>query len=144
MSPLSAFAQGVPVEELRPDQKLPFELFEKIPSDDEIVNYRRGDIGAVAKENDFTVRQLVHHNLTRGQRSIFGTAEQIADRIIEWADTDVADGFNVNVDVQPDGVGRFKDVITELQNRGRFRTEYEYDSFRANFGLPSGSTPSAT
>jgi alkanesulfonate monooxygenase SsuD/methylene tetrahydromethanopterin reductase-like flavin-dependent oxidoreductase (luciferase family) len=92
----------------------------------------------VAKANGFTVKQLVHHNLTRGQRSIFGTAEQIADRIIEWVDTDVADGFNINVDVQPDGVARFKDVIAELRNRGRFRTEYEHDSFRQNYGLPPG------
>jgi FMN-dependent oxidoreductase (nitrilotriacetate monooxygenase family) len=129
---------GIPVDELHPDRPLPFELFEKYPTDDEVVNYRRGDIGGVAKEHGFTVKQLVHHNLTRGQRSVFGTAEQIAERIIEWVDTDVADGFNINVDVQPDGVARFKSVITELQNRGRFRTEYEYDSFRKNFGLPPG------
>lgn len=129
---------GIPVEELHPDKKLPFELFEKFPTDDDIINYRRGDIGGVAKEHDFTVRQLVHHNLTRGQRAIFGTAEQIADTIIDWIDTDVADGFNINVDVQPDGVKRFKRVISVLQERGRFRTEYEHDTFRANFGLPPG------
>lgn len=128
---------GLPIEELNPDKPLPFDLFDRFPTDDEVINYRRGQIGGEAKEHNFTVKQLVHHNLTRGQRSIFGTAEQIADRIIEWVDTDVADGFNINVDVQPDGVGRFKDVITELQNRGRFRTEYEHSSFRANYGLPS-------
>ena len=128
---------GLPIEELHVDKPLRFELFDKFPTEDSVVEYRRGQIGGVAKENDFTVRQLMHHNLTRGQRSIFGTAEQIADRIIEWVDTDVADGFNVHVDVQPDGVGRFKDVITELQNRGRFRTEYEHASFRANYGLPA-------
>lgn len=129
---------GLPVEELHPDKPLPFDLFDKIPTDDEVVNYRRGDIGTVAKVNGFTVKQLVHHNLTRGQRAIFGTADQIADRIIEWVDTDVADGFNINVDVQPDGVARFKQVIAELQDRGRFRTEYEHTSFRANYGLPPG------
>ena len=129
---------GIPVDDLHPDKPLPFELFEKYPTDDEVVNYRRGDIGGVAKEHGFTVKQLVHHNLTRGQRAIFGTAEQIAERIIDWVDTDVSDGFNINVDVQPDGVGRFKDVIRELQDRGRFRTEYEYDSFRKNIGLPPG------
>jgi FMN-dependent oxidoreductase (nitrilotriacetate monooxygenase family) len=128
---------GIPIEELHVDKPLRFELYDKFPTDDSVIEYRRGQIGGVAKENDFTVRQLMHHNLTRGQRSIFGTPEQIADRIIEWVDTDVADGFNVNVDVQPDGVGRFKDVITELQNRGRFRTEYEHASFRANYGLPT-------
>jgi alkanesulfonate monooxygenase SsuD/methylene tetrahydromethanopterin reductase-like flavin-dependent oxidoreductase (luciferase family) len=91
----------------------------------------------VAQANNFTVKQLVHHNLTRGQRTIFGTPEQIADTIIEWHDTGVGDGFNVNAHVQPFGVERFKDVIAELQNRGRFRTEYESTSFRQNYGLPA-------
>jgi hypothetical protein len=33
---------------------------------------------------------------------------------------------------------RFKRVITELQDRGRYHTEYEHTSFRANYGLPPG------
>jgi FMN-dependent oxidoreductase (nitrilotriacetate monooxygenase family) len=129
---------GLPVEELDPNKELPFELFDSIPTDDEIINYRRGDIGGVAKANGFTVKQLVHHNVNRGQRAIFGTPEQIADSIVEWIDTGVADGFNINVDVQPDGLERFKRVITELQDRGRYHTEYEHTSFRANYGLPPG------
>jgi FMN-dependent oxidoreductase (nitrilotriacetate monooxygenase family) len=128
---------GLPAEELDPHQPLPVELFETIPSDDDVINYRRNDIGGVAQANNFTVKQLVHHNLTRGQRTIFGTPEQIADTIIEWHDTGVGDGFNVNAHVQPFGVERFKDVIAELQNRGRFRTEYESTSFRQNYGLPA-------
>ncbi len=128
---------GIPVEELDPNKPLPFELFEKIPTDDEVIQYRRGQIGGVAKENNFTVKQLVHHNSTRGQRTVFGTPEQIADKIEEWADTNVGDGFNVNSHAQPAGVERFKDVITELQNRGRYRKEYEHATFRENYGLPS-------
>ncbi len=130
---------GLPVEELDANKPLPVHLFESIPTEDPIINYRRGNIGTVAQENDFTVKELVHHNLTRGQRAIFGTPEQIADTIVEWVDSDVSDGFNINVDVQPAGVDRFKDVITELQNRGRYHTDYESDSFRANYGLPSGA-----
>ena len=38
----------------------------------------------------------------------------------------------------PTASERFKRVITELQNRGRFRTEYEHPTFRANYGLPPG------
>jgi len=129
---------GIPVEELDPNKPLPYHLFETIPTDDPIIQYRRTNIGGVAREHNFTVKQLVHHNLTRGQRAIFGTPEQIADTIIEWVDTDVSDGFNVNVDVQPDGVERFRDVITELQNRGRYHTEYEHSTFRGNYGLPTG------
>jgi FMN-dependent oxidoreductase (nitrilotriacetate monooxygenase family) len=128
---------GIPVEELDPNKPLPVHLFETIPTDDEIIEYRRGDIGGVAVSNGFTVKQLVHHNLTRGQRTIFGTPEQIADTIEEWADTNVGDGFNVNAHIQPFGVERFKDVITELQNRGRYHKQYESTSFRENYGLPA-------
>lgn len=128
---------GIPVEELDPNKPLPVELFDKIPTDDEVIQYRRNDIGGVSQANGFTVKQLVHHNLTRGQRTIFGTPEQIADIIEDWTDTNVGDGFNVNAHVQPLGVERFKDVITELQNRGRYRKDYEHATFRENYGLPS-------
>lgn len=130
---------GIPVEELHADKPLPVELFDKIPTEDPIIEYRRGDIGGVSQANGFTVKQLVHHNLTRGQRTVFGTPEQIADTIEEWHDTNVGDGFNVNAHIQPFGVERFKDVITELQNRGRYRKEYESGSFRENYGLPTTS-----
>ena len=128
---------GIPIEELDPNKPLPVELFDKIPTDDDVIQYRRNDIGSVAQANGFTVKQLVHHNLTRGQRTIFGTPEQIADTIEEWVDTNVGDGFNVNAHIQPLGVERFKDVITELQNRGRYRKEYHHKTFRENYGLPS-------
>lgn len=128
---------GLPIEELDPNKPLPVELFDKIPTDDSVIQYRRDDIGGVAQANGFTVKQLVHHNLTRGQRTIFGTPEQIADIIEDWSDTNVGDGFNVNAHVQPLGVERFKDVITELQNRGRYRKEYSHASFRENYGLPA-------
>jgi alkanesulfonate monooxygenase SsuD/methylene tetrahydromethanopterin reductase-like flavin-dependent oxidoreductase (luciferase family) len=130
---------GIPADKLDPNRELPYALFEDHPTDDEVITYRRNDIGGVSRANGFTVKQLVHHNLTRGQRALFGTPEQIADTIIEWRDTGVSDGFNVNVDVQFDGMDRFRHVITELQNRGRFRKEYEHDSFRRNYGLPSAA-----
>ena len=95
-------------------KSFPMSCSKRFRHEDEIINYRRDDIGGVAKANDFTVKELVHHNVNRGQRAIFGTPEQIADSIIEWIDTDVADGFNINVDVQPDGLERFTRVITEF------------------------------
>ncbi len=130
---------GIPHEKLDPSRELPYGLFEEHPTEDEVITYRRNNIGGVSRENAFTVKQLVHHNLTRGQRAIFGTPEQVADKIIEWRDTGVSDGFNINVDVQFDGLDRFSDVITELQNRGRYRKEYEFDNYRKNYGLPSAA-----
>ncbi len=125
----------LPVEELDPNKELNYELFEKFETDDPIILYRRDNIGGVSKEHGFTVKQLVHHNLTRGQRALFGTAEYIADTIIEWIDTGVSDGFNINVDAQFDGMERFKEVITVLQEKGRYRKEYEGGSFQENYGL---------
>ena len=126
----------LPVELLDPNKELDYDLFDKFPTDDEIILYRRRNIGGESKEHGFTVKQLVHHNLTRGQRALFGTAEQIADQIIEWVDTDVSDGFNINVDVQFDGMERFKEVIYVLQEKGRFRKDYQEGNFRENYGLP--------
>lgn len=130
---------GVPADKLDPNKELPYSLFNEHETEDQVINYRRDNIGGVSRENAFTVKQLVHHNLTRGQRALFGTPEQVADMIIDWRDTGVSDGFNINVDVQFDGLDRFRDVITELQNRGRYRKEYEFDNFRNNYGLPSAS-----
>lgn len=130
---------GIPFEKLDPSKELPYALFEEYPSDNEVINYRRNNIGGVSKERGFTVKELVHYNLTRGQRALFGTPEQVADKIIEWRDGGVSDGFNINVDVQFDGMDRFRDVITELQNRGRFRKDYEHDNFRKNYGLPTAA-----
>lgn len=130
---------GIPADKLDPNKELPYGLFEEHPTDDQVITYRRGNIGGVSKENAFTVKQLVHHNLTRGQRALFGTPEQVADKIIEWRDSGVSDGFNINVDAQFDGMDRFQDVITELQNRGRFHKDYEHDNFRQNYGLPSAA-----
>ncbi|MGB3414775.1 MAG: NtaA/DmoA family FMN-dependent monooxygenase [Microbacteriaceae bacterium] len=124
----------VPLESLDPLKELPYDLLDA-PSAQEVIEYRRKEMVPVAKANKWTVKDLVFHNLTRGQRTLIGTPEQVADGIIEWIDSGVGDGFNVNADVQPEGLLRFTDVITELQDRGRFRKEYEFDSFRENFGL---------
>lgn len=130
---------GIPAEKLDENRELPYGLFDEYPTEDAVVTYRRENIGGVSRERGFTVKELVHYNLTRGQRAVFGTPEQIADQIISWRDSGVSDGFNVNIDVQPDGLDRFRDVITALQDRGRFRKEYEHDSFRKNYGLPTAS-----
>ena len=130
---------GIPADKLDLNKELPYSLFEEHPTDDDVISYRRENIGGVSRENKFTVKQLVHHNLTRGQRAVFGSPEQIADTIIEWRDSGVSDGFNVNIDVQPDGLDRFRDVISVLQDRGRFRKEYEHDNFRKNYGLPTAA-----
>jgi alkanesulfonate monooxygenase SsuD/methylene tetrahydromethanopterin reductase-like flavin-dependent oxidoreductase (luciferase family) len=71
-----------------------------------------------------------------GHRVLIGTPKQVADDIVEWVDEGASDGFNINIDVQTEGLEQFIDgVVAELQRRGRFRTEYEYETFRENLGV---------
>jgi FMN-dependent oxidoreductase (nitrilotriacetate monooxygenase family) len=102
------------------------------------VTVRRHQLVADAKARGLTVRQLLFNNLSGGQRVIVGTPEQVADDLELWVDTGAADGFTINIDVQPSGLEAFIDgVVTELQDRGRFRREYESDTLRGNLGLES-------
>ena len=125
----------LPVSALDPDSALPYAKLSDTPSSTLVARHRE-QIVTEAKEKDLTVRQLLFNNLTGGHRVLIGTPEQIADDIIEWVDEGAADGFNINVDVLPDGLQRFIDgPVAELQRRGRFRTEYEHATFRENLGI---------
>jgi hypothetical protein len=62
---------------------------------------------------------------------------QVADAIEEWFDNRAADGFNIMPAVLPSGLEAFVDkVVPILQERGRFRTEYEGTTLREHYGLP--------
>lgn len=80
------------------------------------------------------MRQLLFNNLSGGHRVLIGTPEQVADDIVEWVDEGASDGFNVNIDVQTEGLDQFIDGVV-AERRGRFRTEYEYETFRENLGV---------
>jgi len=92
---------------------------------------------AIARRNNFTVRQLVHELAGGGgHRVIVGTPEQIADDIEHWFKHGAADGFNLMPDVLPDGLQDFVDgVVPILQKRGLFRTQYQGRTLREHFGL---------
>ncbi|MFT4122688.1 MAG: NtaA/DmoA family FMN-dependent monooxygenase [Microbacteriaceae bacterium] len=97
---------------------------------------RRRQLVEDARSRGLSIRQLLFNNLSGGQRVIVGTPEQVADDIEHWVDTDAADGFTINVDALPDGLHAVVDgLIAELQDRGRFRREYEHDTLRGNLGL---------
>lgn len=97
---------------------------------------RRDQFIADARARRATVRALLFNNLSGQQRMIVGTPEQVADDVEHWVDTGAADGFTINIDVQPTGFVAFTEgVVAELQDRGRFRREYAHDTFRENLGL---------
>ena len=55
----------------------------------------------------------------------------------KWVDEGAADGFNLFMDVYPEGLETFADqVLPLLQKRGRFRRSYEEKTLRERFGFP--------
>ena len=125
---------GIDQEDLHLDQPPPWDRIEKASA-----GLSRGFASAIldlARRDGLTVRELLDKN-PNGHRSIVGTSEQVADSIEEWFTGRGADGFNLNVDVFPDGLTAIVDhLVPELQRRGLFRTEYEATTLRGNLGIP--------
>jgi FMN-dependent oxidoreductase (nitrilotriacetate monooxygenase family) len=127
---------GLTPEDLPLDQELPAEL----PDEDEIEGMKSRYTLTVqlARRERLTVRQLIGRlGGGRGHRTFSGTPEQVADTLEHWADEGAADGFNVMPPVLPSGLETFVDhVIPILQERGRFRREYDGTTLRDHYGLP--------
>ncbi|MEV8517748.1 NtaA/DmoA family FMN-dependent monooxygenase [Dactylosporangium sp. NPDC051484] len=117
-------------------QPLPYD---KIPLDNpenktEII--RRAKLVEDARARNLTAKQVLLQHITGGHRIIVGTPEQVADDLLDWIDTDACDGFNFNIDRYTDGLEHLVDwLVPELQQRGRFRKEYESTTFRGNLGI---------
>ncbi|HVW42461.1 MAG TPA: LLM class flavin-dependent oxidoreductase [Amycolatopsis sp.] len=107
-----------------------------------------GDVGArsfrtqadgikkLAKDNGFTLRQVVEH-LNGAARSPFvGSPQTVADTIQQWFEEGAFDGINVTVNT-PSEFALFTDrVLPILRERGVVRAEYESTTLRGNLGLP--------
>jgi N-acetyl-S-(2-succino)cysteine monooxygenase len=91
----------------------------------------------LAARDNLTIRRVYQAIAgARGHWTIWGTAEQIADRLESWYANDAADGFNIMPPYLPGGLDDFvEQVLPLLQSRGRFRTEYEGRTLRENLGL---------
>jgi len=118
------------------DKPLPADL----PGEDEIegAKSRYTLIVDLARRENLTVRQLIARlGGGRGHRTFTGTPVQVADAIEEWFAGGAADGFTIMPAVLPSGLEAFVDkVVPILQERGRFRTEYEGGTLRDRYGLP--------
>jgi len=95
------------------------------------------NVMAWAREEKLTIRQLYERYAgARGQRTIVGSAAQIAEHMAGWFLAYGTDGFLIQPAHLPGGLDDFVDlVIPELQERGLFRTEYEGTTLRENLGL---------
>jgi FMN-dependent oxidoreductase (nitrilotriacetate monooxygenase family) len=93
-------------------------------------------ITQLARDNNYTLRQVVEHQL-RSRRSPFvGSPLTVADEIQRWFEAGGFDGINVSVTV-PSEFALFTDqVLPILRERGVVRSEYESTTLRGNLGLP--------
>lgn len=99
--------------------------------------WHRAEMLKEARQQEWNIRELLFSNITGGHRIYTGTPEGFAHNIVEWVDSKAADGFNLNIDIQPTGLDLIADeVIPELQKLGRYRTAYEGQTLRDNLGLP--------
>jgi alkanesulfonate monooxygenase len=91
----------------------------------------------MAQRENLTIRQLyLRYCGARGQRTIVGNAEDVADEMEEWFVNYGVDGFLVHPAYMPGGLSDFVDlVVPELQRRGLFRIDYEGRTLRENLGL---------
>jgi alkanesulfonate monooxygenase len=104
------------------------------------------DVVGWARNEGLTIRQLYERFAgARGQRTVIGTPEQIADDMEEWFVNRGVDGFLIQPSVLPVGLEDFVDLmIPELQQRGLFRRDYEGTTLRENLGLPQPTSRYAT
>ena len=93
-------------------------------------------LGAVRREQ-LTLRQLLAKLAgARGHFVMAGTAEQVADTMVDWVDSGAADGFNLMPPLLPLMLDVFiAEVVPLLQRRGRFRTAYRGTTLRDHYGL---------
>ena len=73
----------------------------------------------------------------RGQRTVVGSPQRIADEMEDWFLEEGVDGFLVQPPYLPGGLNDFVAlVVHERQRRKLFRTEYGGRTLRENLGLP--------
>jgi len=74
----------------------------------------------------------------RGHWVLCGSAEEVAQTLIDWVDAGAADGFNVMPSHFIEGLTDFVDLVVPiLQARGYFKTAYAPGTLRDKLGLPA-------
>ena len=95
-----------------------------------------------ARNENLTIRQVYERFAgARGQRTVIGTGEEIADQMQDWFEAYGVDGYLIQPPYLPAGLEEFvAEVIPVLQERGVFRTEYEGTTLRESLGLARPSS----
>jgi FMN-dependent oxidoreductase (nitrilotriacetate monooxygenase family) len=93
-------------------------------------------IKKLARDSNYTLRQVVEHQLGSRRSPFVGSPVTVANEIQRWFEAGGFDGINVSVNV-PSEFALFTDqVLPILRERGVVRTDYESTTLRGNLGLP--------
>lgn len=129
-----ALRVGIPVDRLKLDAPLPVDEIRANTAFRGSQGFRDAAI-ALGQNGKLTVREILYQN-GGGHPQVVGTPEQVADHIETWHREGGADGFNLMIDVLPDGLEPVVDeLVPLLQRRGIFPREYRGDTLRTNLGL---------
>ena len=90
-----------------------------------------------AREEGLSIRQIYERFAgARGQRTLIGSPVEIVDKMEKWFCSYGVDGFLIHPSHLPGGLNDFVElVVSELQNRRLFRSDYEGTTLRENLGL---------
>ncbi|MEC7760681.1 MAG: LLM class flavin-dependent oxidoreductase [Pseudomonadota bacterium] len=133
---ITALAPIVPEVDLSdcdPDKPIPLSL---LPKD---TNASKTDLARLISQTEagMTLREIYSQFIgARGQNTVIGTAQDVADHIIDWVRADACDGFLIQPSVLPLGLDQFAaSVVPLLQEAGVLRTEYPGATLRDTLGL---------
>lgn len=131
---LSAELDGIDLSGLDVDKPIPDEM---LPKDTNGSKAGLRIMTNMVRKEGLTIRQMYQrYGGARGQRTVVGTPESIADDMQQWFEEEAVDGFLIQPAVLPTGLSDFAQlVVPELQRRGIFRKEYEAATLRGNLGL---------
>ncbi|WKL39361.1 NtaA/DmoA family FMN-dependent monooxygenase (plasmid) [Sinorhizobium meliloti] len=126
---------GIDPDGFNPDAVLDAERFIPDPNRLQAVGMGLG-LSDLLTHEKLTARQVVrrsegHHRL------LLGTAEEVADALIDLWDDGTVDGYTLQPPRAPDDIEEFVDkVVPILQDRGVYRSRYEERTVRERYGLP--------
>jgi FMN-dependent oxidoreductase (nitrilotriacetate monooxygenase family) len=108
---------------------------ERIPATSNLHKMYFDHIVDMIRVEKLTLRQMAMR-YQRGNTTLHGSVQTVADHMQSWLEGDACDGFMLNFPLLPDGLETFvRLVVPELQRRGVFRHDYTGPTLRDHLGL---------
>jgi alkanesulfonate monooxygenase SsuD/methylene tetrahydromethanopterin reductase-like flavin-dependent oxidoreductase (luciferase family) len=108
------------------DMDAPLPELETNGSQSTLAEFTKGNEG-------LTLREIALKRAGNMGMALVGTAEEVAEQMGETMDQVGGDGFLIAGSLRPKYIAELVDnLVPALQRRGLVRTEYPYDTFRAN------------